>query len=191
MSNIFSLLAIFIIIIFYKFLSNLIKKNRLDKLIKQYHEHMISKAKNENPNDFIQNIEEMKMLLINSGQHSYQIPNAENIGYGLLSTAPIDLFNNMTFCSEYIISSMLLVMQKSIGVYKKRMREAFSLFYWVEYLIYLPSNIIKYCGGKKDSSLSRFLNVIYWLVDFFAIALSLSNSDLFAIFKNFFINLLQ
>lgn len=50
-----------------------------------------------------------------------------------------------------------------VGVYRMRLIESFSPRYWIETVIFLPSRIIQYLGGKSDSLFAKLLQILYWI----------------------------
>ena len=78
---------------------------------------------------------------------------------------------------------------ESIGVYRTRINEAFSPFYWISFIIYLPKNSLKYVGLKTHNSFVKVIQVFYWIISFFVTLLSISDIKFIENLKNWINNL--
>ncbi|HAT3845169.1 TPA: hypothetical protein KKX32_002677 [Legionella pneumophila] len=56
-------------------------------------------------------------------------------------------------------------------MYKKRMCESVNPVYWIEFLIFLPKNIVEYLLGGEQNTIPnwaiRLLNIAYWAIGLF------------------------
>lgn len=62
---------------------------------------------------------------------------------------------------------------KSHGYYKHKFFQNFNPFYWINFVLFLPQNIIYYLGFKRKSKSIKLLNIIWWIF-----------SIIFAIYQN-------
>ena len=64
---------------------------------------------------------------------------------------------------------------QAIGVYKQRMIDSVNPIYWVKTLLFLPQIVVSYFGGDSKGSLSKILNVFWWII---ASLISIFSSDI-------------
>ena len=149
-----------------KALLNGYKAWRLISLEKQYHIYMERVAANQATPEFLEKTPEIIDLFRKAGQRSTTITRVEPAGLGFARTLQINLFRNITLNDEGVYSVTSAIFKQAIGVYKKNIYDAFNPFYWLEFLIYLPQNIIKYVLGNEaiPNWLIRLANVIYWVI---------------------------
>ncbi|TRZ77356.1 hypothetical protein D4R87_02865 [bacterium] len=92
------------------------------------------------------------------------ISSIEPAGYGLVRTGQYSLFNNPTLLREETVKLVYRYFKESQEVFKNRVMESFSIFYWIELLVYLPKEILKYFGLNVDSLIIKFFQIIWWFV---------------------------
>src|SRR5690606_35006346 len=98
------------------------------------------------------------------GYNDIFIPVTRPLGLGQIANAninPIDQYPNRMSDVAYAINSQL---QSSKGVYKQRMLFSINPLLWLEFIIFLPSNIIKYLGFKNES-VGKLFNVLWWIIN--------------------------
>lgn len=94
----------------------------------------------------------------------FAVANVFSVGYGLLGTANTSAFHNMDVPHKDIVNAMRSSFSTAKGTFRMRLYESFSPLYWFETLLYLPSRLLAYIGLSAESTASRFLQVLYWLV---------------------------
>jgi hypothetical protein len=77
----------------------------------------------------------------------------------------MEVFENIGRNDERIVLLMIGIFRQAIGIYKKRIIDAINPFYWLEFIIFLPQNIIQYVLGNSaiPNWFIRLINVFYWL----------------------------
>lgn len=167
----YAIVILFISAILIKAILNGYRFWRLRALERDYQDYIRAFENQTASWDFHEKTSEIRELLINAGQHSSEIPGIENLGVGFVQVS-IDVFDNMTANDQRVATFMLSAFKGAIGVYRKRIYDSFNPIYWIEFLIFLPQNIIEYILGKNANEvprwLIRFFNVVYWIVTLIA-----------------------
>ena len=114
----------------------------------------------------IQYLSEIKELFAKANIADSRIPFAQPIGYGQISTGMASVFENMFVNDADIISKILIKFDESIGVFRKRILQNFKPVFWIETIIFLPKNIIKYLGFNSNSLFTKIFQLIYWFLSF-------------------------
>lgn len=158
---------IFIVIIFLKFLINLLqflKNPKLHKIWKRYFENLANKKIDNNA---ITYTEEIVKNFKTANIHDISIPMVEPVGYGQIATSQISAFTNIfandKTCFTYINDAFLM----AHGVYRKRMLDSFNPFFWLDFIIKLPKYIIEYLGLDSQTVFTKIFQLIYWIIDSF------------------------
>ena len=153
-----------------KVILNASKLLRLKALEKAYHEFMKKMAEGKATPDFLEKTPEIIELLKKAGQQSSTITRVKPAGLGFAQTLHLDLFENITANDQQFYNLIFSSFKQAIGVYKKRIYESVNPLYWIEFLIFLPQNLINYILGDEQHLTSnwivRLLNAIYWIVGF-------------------------
>lgn len=165
MTKIWMIIIVVISVIIIKAILNGYKLSRVCVLEKDYKDYLAALQNQTATWDFHEKVPEIRELLIKAGQGSSQIPDVVNLDVGVVQVTR-DIFDNMTANDTRVASFMLSAFRQAIGVYKKRLKDSFNPFYWLEYMIFLPQNIINYIlGGEAIPNwLIRLVNMIYWIV---------------------------
>lgn len=77
--------------------------------------------------------------------------------------------NKHSFCPNEIFKSynqneMCTSFLETQGYCRYILLQNFNPFYWINLIIFLPQNIIKYLGFKTSKKSIKIINVIYWII---------------------------
>ncbi len=103
-------------------------------------------------------------LFKKAGLEDTNQPDAEPMGYGLVSTGSFSVYRNLALLREDIVIIINGQFHEAIGVYKQRIFEAFNPIYWVEQLIFLPRDIFSYLGIKSTNIIVKSTQLIWFLI---------------------------
>jgi hypothetical protein len=107
-------------------------------------------------------------LLKGAGIKSLTIQRTIPTGYNHVGHQYIDLFDNLTFKGQIgdtdIPTTILACLTNAVGVYKTRCKEAFNPICWIQLILFLPQNILAYCGVPPGSKKNNVVNVAYWII---------------------------
>lgn len=167
-----------LVVIAIKALINGYRLKRLTNLEQKYHAYMrVEHQEADIIPDFLEKVPEIIELLEKAGQKSKTISRIQNSGFGYLENIRGDLFENITTRDSDIYTAVSTKFKYAVGTYKKRLYEAFNPLYWIEFLVFLPTNIAVYLLGEDQKSISnwiiRIFNIIYWIVGGFASVLGI------------------
>ena len=74
------------------------------------------------------------------------------------SFCPNEIFNS------YNRNEMYNSFLETQGYYRYILLQNFNPFYWINLIIFLPQNIIRYLGFKTNRKSVKIINVIYWII---------------------------
>ncbi len=77
--------------------------------------------------------------------------------------------NKHSYCPSEIFKSnnqneMFNSFLETQGYYRYALLQNFNPFYWINLIIFLPQNIIRYLGFKINRKSIKIINVIYWIL---------------------------
>lgn len=87
-------------------------------------------------------------------QYTYQIKNYLN----KYSSCPDEIFklsNQKDMCTSFL---------ETHGCCRYEFLQNFNPFYWINLIIFLPQNIIRYLGFKTSKKSIKIINFIYWIL---------------------------
>ena len=174
--NIYTIIIICVGCIFYKIFVNLCCWWRLKKYKDLYitYSSNIADKKNDEQNGWkiIENKAEIIKLFERAGLKSFLITITQPTGYGFANHNYLDLFQNLASLTQIgnvnIPSTIMNYFYEGIGVYKARIKEALSIIFWLNTLIFLPQKIIAYLDfsikAESIKLISKIFNFIYWII---------------------------
>lgn len=152
------LLFIFILLIV-NLIYNFWNYKQCEKHIKRFTSWLLDKEFNE---DITADRPIVKRLVKNAGCYDVSIPVTRPMGLGQIINANINPIEQYPNRMSDIVSAILNQLESSKGVYKQRMAFSINPILWIEFIIYLPSNVIKYLGFKNET-VGKFFNVLWWV----------------------------
>ena len=167
------LLAVFIVI---KFLLNISKYLYLKKVINKHNifidgelsEDEVKKKEGIKAGDWIQeNQMEIKNIVAKTGVPDQKRSYMKTLGLGYAQQQNISALDNMLYLNSDILELARETINRAKGYYKIQALKSFNPLYWVESLIFLPREILKYFGvNEKDkfgSFVTKIVQIIYWI----------------------------
>lgn len=106
----------------------------------------------------------LKKLIAHAGVSNPSIPTVEPLGWGRLASFNIDILENFPSNREDIAKLTCRAIQDALGVYKNRMWASVNPLSWIQFLVFLPRSIIGYLGMNTDTVLSKFLQLVWWII---------------------------
>lgn len=164
-------LITFLIIFIYKFLKNSYNLYRIKKI--QFYFLTIFTDKVDNR--VYETKDEAINLFKNAGIEDSFFPISQPIGFGQVANSNTSTFTNYPSNLNIFVAAELKMFNRAIGIYKKRIKECFNPFYWIDTVLFLPKTIFQYIGIRPGSIFVKISNLIYWLFTFF---ISLFKEDL-------------
>lgn len=149
--------VIILALLFYKFSYNCLQFLKAKLFYNMYHDYLNSRDPN-----FSTYISSIKKLFENAGVDDVLFPETRPNGYGQLVTFKASVIQNLDQVRPDLISYSETLFLKTIGVYRKRIFETFSPFYWMQTIIFLPASILSYLGAQANSFFVKLFQVIWW-----------------------------
>ncbi|SHE79729.1 hypothetical protein SAMN02745784_01826 [Tissierella praeacuta DSM 18095] len=147
---------ILIFTFFYKLLFNINAYLKTKFYFKRY-EHWVSK-----PNESLLTHEEsIKKLFKLANLKDSRRPYVQQITNMHIYKDTVSVIDNMFARRADIQHGIIGMFQASIGVFRSRILETFSPFYWINLLLFLPRNILDYLKFDPEKASYRILNVIF------------------------------
>lgn len=165
MENLLYLPLLLLVAIVYKVAANWRYRKRLRDLRQVYQQYLEDTvAKDHKPDwSIVEQKEEVVELFRRAGLSDSRIVRPKLIGYGQVHNQELGIFDNIVSDDGEITIKVVHYFHMADGVYTKRIKEAFSPFYWTETILFLPSKLMKYVGFPADTVVARLANVIVGL----------------------------
>lgn len=171
----------FICIVFYKFLSNLYYYLNCKKLKSIY----LDWISGENNNCMYT---KAKVLKVFKRAHikDAAIFQSEYTGCGQIANYSIRALSNYPLLDKTHMNYTLRAYDESIGYFKDEMINSFNPIYWIDFILFLPKNILEYVGADIEKVSSKILNVIltaiWWIITTFGV---IYHDKIISIIQNF------
>jgi len=86
------------------------------------------------------------------------------VGMGYVKEQPIQFIENIHIPNNVKITSFFKnAFAETIGFYKKRRNESFSVFYWLSLIINFPKHVFNFYGGETKGAFYILINIVYKL----------------------------
>ena len=164
------IVGFFALIMAIRFVTNLSKFYRVQKLYRKYIEYL---GKNEF--EFAQYKEEIKSLFKEAGLKDSSVLHQEFLGFGKFAKMHLSVYDNLTNRREDIVSNIHLRFNEAIGVYRKRYSESYNPIFWIDFIVKLPQYIMQFFGVLPEKIAVKIFVLIYWIA---AILFGLKKFDL-------------
>lgn len=150
------MLIMFLVVVVIKFSLNFHNFLRIKQLSNYHLEFLEGKRPN-----FTEYRQEVIELFRKAHVKNAYIPVSEPTGYGQIVNMNVDVFS--MFPSEFsIISAPAIKMfSEAQGVFRKNMFDSINPIFWIEFLIFLPKNLLIYLGLNQKKALFKTFNLIF------------------------------
>jgi len=102
-------------------------------------------------------------LMRSAGQTAGVMDVAESIGYGQVAARQADVLAQLPSPLGAVYYRYKRTQARAVGVYKERIRENFSLRFWLGFAVFLPRHALEYLGASPDATAVKVLNVVWWI----------------------------
>jgi hypothetical protein len=180
MDHIYLLLG-FILLIIFRFLLNISKYFYLQRVISKqdiYIDGKIEPANNkknkasEKAENWIQeNQIEIKKIVLKTGIQDQWTSYMEPLGLGKAKKESISALDNLTLLNPKIMGPGREIVNRAKGFYKIQALKSFNPLFWVEFIVFLPKELLKYFSvdedAKSGSVIIKIFQVIYWIASIY------------------------
>ena len=171
-------LLVFLVLILYKFSTNLKRYIKISKLKQDYISLINMKNK-----QFPTYKREVITLMKKANTANMKIPTAQPVPGGKLATFTADVFSNFPSREQNLYRLTILMFDETIGVYRSRYKESFNPFYWIDLLVFAPRNALNYFQADFDKIHVKIINVlltfIWWCFSIVCMVLNIEFSVTF------------
>lgn len=109
----------------------------------------------------VQRTSEFHRLIKEAGVPDSSVAYVEPLGLGQLVRGHASASDNWLAIRAETIGWTYRAIQQAAGVYMDRRMQSLNPLHWLLMLVTLPQHLISYIGFRGDSSLGRFLNVVW------------------------------
>ena len=100
---------------------------------------------------FLESRSQVVELVNDAGVSDQNVTMSQPVGYGNLQVRNASVLDNFPHLSVEMSSAAQRLMREATGVYRGRRWQTFNPLYWVEFLIYLPREVLgSYMGVESD-----------------------------------------
>lgn len=153
------ILILFLVVVAIKFSLNFYNFLRI-KTLNNYHLEFLE---GKHPN-FVEHRQEVLELFKKAHVKNAYIPISEPTGYGQIVNMNVDVFS--MFPSDLLVISgpAIKMFSEAQGVFRKNMFDSINPIFWIEFLIFLPKNLLIYLGLNHQKTLFKTFNLIFTLI---------------------------
>ncbi len=76
----------------------------------------------------------------------------------------ISVFKNLTFNHKDVIPAVNGLFMKSKGIFRHRLKETINPLHWIQFIINLPSYLMKYLGLGESNIFMKLTQLVYWIL---------------------------
>ena len=179
--NIILIVLLFITIVLIKFFLNISKYYYLKKVITKHNifiDGELAEDDEQKKQDGIkagnwiqENQLEIKNVVSKTGLRDQTKSYMQPLGLGYAKQQNVNALDNMLFLNTEILELAREIINRAKGYYKVQALKSFNPLYWIEILIFLPREILKYIGvdekEKVGSIITKIIQIIYWIASIF------------------------
>jgi len=152
------LAVIFILFWLLRALFYFLRLKEITKLKEVYHQYL-----HNNNYDFAQSKPRIIELFKLADLNDFTVLHIEHLSYSQGLRTNISGFSNITAYREDIVSNIKLKFEEAIGIFRHRMHQSYSPFYWLEFIFKLPTKIFSYIDVSLPNPLLNVIQIIYWI----------------------------
>jgi len=150
--------GIFILFWLLRALFYFLRLKEITKLKEVYHNYL-----HNNNYDFAQSKPRIIELFKLADLNDFVVPHIERVSYTQRLQTTLHGFSNMTSNREDIVVNTILKFEEAIGIFRHRMQQSYSPFYWFEFIFKLPTKILSYIDVALPNPLLNLIQIIYWI----------------------------
>lgn len=173
------IIIIFLLIFAYKLVSNILYLVKI-----KYYKFLYDDFIENNSISIFQHKNHVVELFKKANISNNSYPITQFTGYNMVANGHTSVFTAFPTKDIRFLQPTELAFNNAIGVFRGRIFECLNPVYWVDCVLFLPKNILKYLNVSVESILVKFCQLIYWLV---GIIVTLFSTDIANFIKSFFL----
>ena len=152
-------LALFLLVVAYKFLTNLMHYFRIKKLQTYFSEFLEHKRSD-------MNLYRQEVLSLFEKAHvkDIKIPVSEHIGNRKFVSGNVSTFSMFPSTRTEFSVTVLNMFEEAEGVFRKNMLDSFNPFYWIDLIVFLPKSLLSYIGISSEVTAYKICNVLFTFI---------------------------
>lgn len=117
---------------------------------------------------------DIKKLVVKAGVNDMVHSYMEFIGYGHVQQQHMSVLDNILYTKDMRFPTESRdIMNRAMGYYKVEAIKGFNPIFWIEFIIFLPKQIVEYfASGSESKSLSvitKIIQLLYWIASLIVI----------------------
>jgi hypothetical protein len=148
--------ACLLLLKFFLNLSRFIRMNRYLRKYKKWHSSRDEK--------FLESKGQVIRLLKEAGVNDARISVSQPVGPYQLQVIQASVLDNFPQLDRDMSSAAQRLMREAIGIYRARMLETFNPRYWIEFLIYLPREVLGFLGVPAEKLSVKISQLVWWII---------------------------
>lgn len=144
-----------LLVILYKFSSNLLSYVRIQKYKAEYLEFLKNGTKK------IQQHSTLTVSLFKkAGVEDRYFSMTQPIGYGQMEILNTSTFENFPSHYQPFSQYQREMFEDAIGIYRSRTLESFNPIYWIDLIVFMPRNVLGHIGVDKTTTRYKITNIL-------------------------------
>jgi len=104
---------------------------------------------------------------LNTGIDNQTKSYMEPLGFGYTQQQGLPVLRNLALLNPEILQSGKTLLRRAKGYYKSQSLKCFNPIFWIEFIVFLPREILNYFSFDKNvkfgSTLINLLQILYWI----------------------------
>jgi len=110
---------------------------------------------------------EIEKVVLNTGIDNQTKSYMEPLGFGYTQQQGLPVLRNLALLNPEILQSGKTLLRRAKGYYKSQSLKCFNPIFWIEFIVFLPREILNYFSFDKNvkfgSTLINLLQILYWI----------------------------
>lgn len=169
---------VFLLILAYKLISNVINLIKI-----KYYKFLYDDFIENNSDDIFQHRNHVVELFKKANIPNLSYPITQYTGCNMVSNGHTSIFTTFPTKDVRFLQPTEIAFKDAIGIFRGRIFECFNPVYWIECILFLPKNVLKYLNVSVESILIKLCQLLYWLI---GLIVTLFSTEISNFIKSFF-----
>lgn len=114
---------------------------------------------------------EIKKVVLKTGIRDQTQTYMKPLGLGFAKEKGISALDNLAYLNSEIMESSREIIKRAKGYYKIYAFKSFNPIFWIEFIVFMPKEILKYIGVTEEEKISslviRIFQILYWIISIY------------------------
>lgn len=114
---------------------------------------------------------EIRKIVLATGIQDQRKSFMAHLGFGYTERQSMTALDNLLLLDIELFHGAAEIINRAKGFYKTQAIKCFNPLFWIEFIIFLPKEILKYFGVNENekigSTITKIIQIIYWLASLF------------------------